>query len=148
MRRKKTMPEKAVIEPIEELMEPFQQTSQLMMKSILTVQEHNMKFVQSTFTNAMEVLKSHVEVMNALLQQMGEQTQRQQEIWQKFAPGWTANQWMEIYTDTYKKLFGEVFSSYQQALEVAETSAFEEKPVLQKKTHSEGGVAIAGKRAP
>ena len=50
--------------------ETVREATQLITKSIVEAQERNMKFVQNTFTNAMELLKSHGEATRALLQEL------------------------------------------------------------------------------
>ncbi len=68
------------------------------------------------FTSTMEVLKSNAEATRSLMQQWEQQTQKQQEAFQKLAQEMGGTQWME----NYKNLLRTGFSSYQQALDAAE----------------------------
>ena len=54
------MAEKKTEETTKDVADAVRETTQLMTKSIMTAQERNLKFVQTTFTNAMELMKSHV----------------------------------------------------------------------------------------
>lgn len=110
------MAEKKAMEPTENLVESFGETTQIITKGIVAAQERNMQFVQSTFTNAVETLKSHIEASRVLMQELEQQTKKLQEAFQKQVPGWTGSQWMESYMD----LLRAPFASYQQALDTAE----------------------------
>jgi hypothetical protein len=109
------MPEKKVMEPTENLVESFSETAQVVTKSVVAAQERNMRFVQSTFTNAVELLQSHIEATRVLMQDL----EKQQEAFQKMVPGWGGGQWMEAYRDMLRA----PFSAYQQALGAVEKTA-------------------------
>ena len=91
----------------------IQESNQAIAKSIVAAQERNMKFAQSIFMNGIEVLKSQAESTRALMQELEQQAQRQQEALQKLAQGSTEN---------YADVFRTPLSYYQQALEVAEAT--------------------------
>ena len=106
------MAEKKVTEIPETLVEAFRETNQSITKSIVTAQERNIKFAQSTLANAMEVFKHHMESTSALMKELEEQTQKQQETFQQLMPGFEA----------YRDFFRAPLASYQQMLAAAETS--------------------------
>ena len=56
--------------------------NQLLVQSLIGAQHRNMQFAQSTFTNAIEVLKSQIEATRALIQQL-----EQQDAFQALAQG-------------------------------------------------------------
>jgi soluble cytochrome b562 len=102
------MPEKKTEETTKEVADSVRETTQVIAKSIMAAQERNMKFVQTTFTNAMEVMKSHVEASRALMHEL----EQQQEALQKLVPG----------METYMSMLRAPLSSYQKALDAAEKS--------------------------
>lgn len=110
------MMEKQTTEVPQKLLDSFQETTQLITENIVAAQERNMKFVQSTFTNAMEVLRSNLDATRALMQDLEQQTKKQQEAFQKLTPGGTESQWME----TYMAFLRAPLTSYQQTLDAAE----------------------------
>ncbi len=110
------MTEKQTTEVPQKLLDSFQETTQLITENIVAAQERNMKFVQSTFTNALEVLRSNLDATRALMQDLEQQTKKQQEAFQKLTPGGTENQWME----TYMAFLRAPLTSYQQTLGAAE----------------------------
>jgi hypothetical protein len=104
--------------------ESVRETTQLVTKSIIEAQQRNMKFVQSTFTNAIELLKSHGEATRALLQEL----EQQQSSWQKLTTGGTGGQWME----NYLAMLRAPFSFYQQSLETVEKTTQQSLETFQK----------------
>ena len=77
------MADKKTEETTKDVADTVRETTLLMTKSLMAAQERNLKFIQATFTNAMEVMKSHVEATHALMQEL----EQQQEAWQKLVPG-------------------------------------------------------------
>jgi vacuolar-type H+-ATPase subunit H len=110
------MTEKQIPEVPQKLLDSFQETTQLIAENIVAAQERNMKFVQSTFTSAVEVLRSNLDATRALMQDLEQQTRKQQEAFQKLAPGGTESQWM----GTYMAFLRAPLTSYQQTLDAAE----------------------------
>ena len=104
--------------------ESVREATQLITKSIVEAQQRNMKFVQNTFTNAMELLKSHGEATRALLQEL----EQQQASWQKLTPGGTGGQWME----NYLAMVRAPFTFYQQSLETVEKTTQQGLETFQK----------------
>ena len=102
------MPEKKTEETTKDVAEAVRETSQIITKSVIAAQERNMKFVQTTFTNAMEVMKSHVEASRALMHEL----EQQQEALQKLVPG----------MENYMAMLRAPLTSYQKALDAAEKS--------------------------
>ncbi len=110
------MTEKQTPEVPQKLLESFQETTQLIAETIVAAQERNMKFVQSTFTSAVEVLRSNLDATRALMQDLEQQTRKQQEAFQKLTPGGTESPWME----TYMAFLRAPLTSSQQTLDAAE----------------------------
>ncbi len=110
------MTEKQTPEVPQKLLDSFQETTQLIAENIVAAQERNMKFVQSTFTSAVEVLRSNLDATRALMQDLEQQTRKQQEAFQKLTPGGPESQWME----TYLAFLRAPLTSYQQTLDAAE----------------------------
>jgi hypothetical protein len=102
--------------------------------SAVAAQERNVKFAQSVLENGTEVLKSHTGSTRTLLQTLAEQTQKQQEAFQALA----REAW-----DTYMGYFSAPFSYYEQALETAESIAWQGVETAQKITRQ--GIEAAQK---
>jgi allophanate hydrolase subunit 1 len=91
-----------------------------MTKTIMAAQDRNLKFVQITFTNAMELTKSHVEATRALMQEL----EQQQEALQNLVPGMeTVMSMLRAPLSTYQKALEVVEKSTQQGLETFEKAA-------------------------
>jgi hypothetical protein len=115
--RSQTMPEKKTEETTTDVADAVRETTQLMTKSIMAAQERNLKFVQTTFTNALEVMKSHVEATRALMQEL----EQQQEALQKLVPGMeTSMSMLRAPLSSYQKELEAVEKSTQQGLETFE----------------------------
>jgi len=106
--RSQTMAEKKTGETPKDVAETVRESTQIITKSIMAAQERNLKFVQTTFTNAMEVMKSHAEATRALMQEL----EQQQAAWQKLVPG----------METSMSMLRAPLSTYEKALEAAEKS--------------------------
>src|SRR5258708_19549400 len=65
------------------MIESLREANQAVAESVIAAQERNVKFAQSIFTSGGEVLKSHAEGTQALLQELDQQTQKQQEAFLK-----------------------------------------------------------------
>ena len=89
----------------------IREINQLMVQSLMSAQQRNMQFAQSTFTNAFEVLKSHVDATRALIDQLD-----QQEAFQKLTSATGRSRLIEPSLDVLRR----ALSSYQQALDAAE----------------------------
>lgn len=110
------MTEKQTPEVPQKLLDSFQETTQLIAENVVAAQERNMKFVQGTFTSAVEVLRSNLDATRALMQELEQQARKQQAAFQKLTPGGTESQWME----TYMAFLRAPLTSYQQTLDAAE----------------------------
>jgi hypothetical protein len=110
------MAEKKETEITQKLIESFSESNKAIAENIIAAQQNSMKFAQSTFSGAMEVFKNQADAMRNLMQQLEQQTQTQQESFQKLAQEMGGTQWME----SYKHFLHTGFSSYQQALDAAE----------------------------
>ncbi len=104
--------------------ESVREATQLITKSLVEAQHRNMQFVQNTFTNAIELLKSHGEATRALLQEL----EKQQVGWQSLTPGGTGGQWME----NYLAMVRAPFTFYQQSLETVEKTTQQGLETFQK----------------
>jgi hypothetical protein len=98
---------------------------QTIANSAVAAQERNVKFAQSLLEHGTELLKSHSESTRTLMQTLAEQTQKQQEACQTIA----REAW-----DAYIGFFSSPFSYYQQALETAESIAWQGVETAQKIT--------------
>jgi hypothetical protein len=109
--RSKTMAEQKKKESAANPVDSIREINQLFVQSLMSAQQRNMQFAQSTFTNAIEVVKSHVEATRGLLEQL-----EQQEAFQKLPPVMGGGRLMEPSLEILRS----VLSSYQQALDAAE----------------------------
>jgi len=107
---------------------------QTIANSAVAAQERNVKFAQYLLENGTELLKSHSESTRSLMQTLAEQNQIQQEAFQTLA----RETW-----DAYMGFFSSPFSYYQQALETAESIAWQGAETAQKITRQ--GVEAAQK---
>jgi len=110
------MTEKKANEAEKDLVDSIRETNQAIAESIIATQQRNMKFAQSMFTSTMEVIKSHAEATQTLMQQWEQQAQKQREAFQKLAQGMGSTQLIE----NYSSLLRTGFSTYQEALHAAE----------------------------
>ena len=114
------MPEKKPEETTTEAVEAVRETVQTITKSVMAAQDRNVKFVQNTFMNAMELVKSHVEATRALMEEL----EQQQEALQKLAPGMqTSLSMLRAPLSTYQKALETVEKSTRQGLETFEKAA-------------------------
>jgi translation initiation factor 2 alpha subunit (eIF-2alpha) len=97
------------------LVESIQEVNRKIAESFVAAQERNLKFAQSTFTGAMEVIKENMESAGALMKEFEQQAQKQQEAFQKTAPG-TGN------VPSYLDLFRTPLTAYQKVLEATESA--------------------------
>ncbi len=81
----KVMPEHKGNEAIWDLVTSFREGNQAVAESIGAIQEHNLKYAQGLLINGMEVLKSQMESTQTLIQEVGQQIQKQQEAFQRLA---------------------------------------------------------------
>src|SRR5207248_2024346 len=63
------------------------ETLQALMDSAIAAQERNTRLAQSILENGIEVLKSQVNVTHSLIQELGQQFQKQQDAFQALAQG-------------------------------------------------------------
>jgi len=122
------MAEEKANEVTQNLVASFREANEAIAKSIVAAEERNMKFAQSTFTNAMEVLKSHAEATRALMRELEQQAQKQQETFQKLVRGTVESEPME----SYMNFFRAPLTFYQQAFDAAEAANRQGLEVMQK----------------
>jgi allophanate hydrolase subunit 1 len=119
-KRSQIMAEKKTEKTTQEVADAVRETTQLMTKTIMAAQDRNLKFVQITFTNTMELTKSHVEATRALMQEL----EQQQEALQKLVPGMeTVMGMLRAPLSISQKALETVEKSTQQGLETFEKAA-------------------------
>jgi hypothetical protein len=77
-----------------DMVDSLRETNQVVAESLVTLQDHNLRFAQNTFLSWMELLTYQTESVQHVQQQWGPQIQKQQGAFQKLMP--TS---MQIYTD-------------------------------------------------
>jgi uncharacterized protein YukE len=77
------MAEETVNEAALQVITSLREANQAIAWSVVAAQERNAKFAHSLFTSGVEVLKSHAEETQTLLQELEQQTQKQQAVFQK-----------------------------------------------------------------
>lgn len=95
--------------------------------SAIAAQEQYLKYAQSTIVNGMEVLKSHAESTQALIQEMEQQTRKQQEAFKDLA---------RESADVYMDYFRSPLSFYQQALSAVEVATRQSMEAFQSATET------------
>ena len=86
---------------------------QTLVESAMAAQERNNRFAQSVFESGIEALKSQVGITRTLMQELGQQGQKQQDAFQALA---------QQSVEAYMSFFRSPFSFYQQALDAAEVA--------------------------
>ena len=99
-------------EAASQLVKSFQETNKTVVDSIIATQEQNIKVAQSAFMDWVEALKGHTESIRTLMQEMKEQTQKQQEAFRTLA-----HKSVDVYFDTLHT----PFSYYPQSLQLNES---------------------------
>ncbi len=99
-------------EAASQLVKSFQETSKAVVDSVAATQEHNTKVAQSAFMDWLETLKGHTESIRMLMQEMEEQTQKQQEAFRTLA-----HESVDVYFD----FLHTPFSFYPQSLQLNES---------------------------
>lgn len=94
----------------------WQEGFQAAVESTVAAQERNAKFAQSVFENGIEVLQSQVGVTRALMQELEQQAQKQQDAFQSLA---------HESLDAYLGFLRAPFSYYRQAFDAAEAATRE-----------------------
>jgi hypothetical protein len=82
------------------VIDTFRETSQIVADSLLTLQDHNLKFAQNIFLSWMELFTQQTESTQYLQQQWTQQVQTQQDAFQKLASTST-----QIYMDFLRAPF-------------------------------------------
>lgn len=95
--------------------------------SAIAAQEQYLKYAQGTIVNGMEVLKSHAESTQALIQELEQQTRKQQEAFKELA-----RESADVYTDYFRS----PFSFYQQALSTVEAATRQSMEAFQSATET------------
>lgn len=122
------MPENKVNGATWDLVTSFREVNQAVTESIGAIQAHNLKYAQGLLSNGMEVLKSQVESTQTLIQEVGQQTQKQQEAFQRLA-----RESVGFYIDFLLAPLFYYQRAVRQAMEAAETAMRERgEPVVRK----------------
>ncbi len=103
-----------IIEATEDLTTSLRETNRATVDTAVAAQERNLRYVQSTYENGIEVLKSHTESTRQLWQTLAEQSRRQQEAWQQLA---------RLSLDMYLDWLSMPFSVSQRVMKEAEAVA-------------------------
>ncbi len=119
----KTTEEEKVTGATPKVVESIQETNRVLIESMIAFQEHNMAFVQSTFTNVMDAIKSQAEATRTLAKEMEQQLQKQQGSFQKVEPGWV---------EAYVNLLRAPLTSYQRVLDSVEKTAHQGRETIEK----------------
>ncbi len=128
------MAEKKSEETTTEVADAVRETAQAITKTVMAAQDRNVKFVQNTFTNAMELVKSHVEATRALMQELEEQ----QDALQKLIPGMQPTlHLLSAPLSNYQKAIEAVEKSTRQGLEAFEKAAKDFEQASQHPSRSE-----------
>ena len=100
---------------------------QTMLDSAINAQEQYLKYAQSNIVNGMEVLKSHAEGTQDLIQKMEQQARKQQEAFQELA---------RESAGLYMDFFRSPFTYFQQALSAVETATRQSMESFQSATET------------
>lgn len=119
----KTTEEKKVTEATPKVIESIRETNSLLIESMIAFQEHNMKFVESTFTNVVDAIKSQAEAARALANEMEQQLEKQRGSLQKMEPSWL---------EAYENLLRAPFSSYKRILDSVEKTTQQGREAVEK----------------
>ena len=117
------MAENTVTEAALHLVQSFREANEAVAESIIASQERNVKFAQSIFTSGMDILKSHMQGTQALVQQIERQTQQQQEAFQRLMlalgqdPGPEIEQQLQKQQETFRRLMRELEQQTHQQQE-------------------------------
>lgn len=72
-------------EAISQLVKSFQEANQAIVENVVAAQEGNIQFAQSIFMDWIETLKNQAESTHSLMQEVEQQTQKQQEAFYRLA---------------------------------------------------------------
>jgi hypothetical protein len=109
-----------------------QEVSQLVVDKVVAAQERGMRYTQSILENGSEVWKSHAEGTRALMQTLLEQSKKQQGALQTL---------FHETTNAYLDFWRAPFTYYQQALNAAESIAWQNIDTARKVTREGFNVA-------
>ncbi len=113
-----------------DLVNSVREANQAVATTMVTLLDRNLKFAQSTFLSAIEVLEGETNDMSNLAQAWGQQIQRQQGAFQRLASGTM---------DTYMNFLRAWFSFPQQAWGVTRSTVDREFQVAQETAHRAQG---------
>ncbi len=94
----------------------LREANQAVVESVVAAQERNVKFAQGLFTSGVEVLKSHAEGTQTLLQELEQQAQKQQKVFQQLAQelGQDARQELEQQMQKQQEAFQKLTRELEQ----------------------------------
>jgi len=96
-----------------DIVNSFRETNQAVAGSLVTIQDYNLKFAQNIFLSWMDLLTQQTESMQRLQQQLGEQTRKQRDAFQRVMPA---------SMQTYMGFLRAPFSFSRQLVNVTETA--------------------------
>lgn len=79
------MKKKHIPEATSQVINAFEESEQAVVESVNAIQERNLQFVQGLFLDWIEALKGQVQTSQSLVQEIEEQIQKQQEVFQSLA---------------------------------------------------------------
>ncbi len=104
-----------------EVVDSLRKANQAVAESLVSLQDHNLKFAQNAFLSWMELITQQTESVQHLQQQWGQQFQKQQGAFQKLMP--TS---MRIYMDFLRA----PFSFSRQLVDAAKTVTQREQELV------------------
>jgi hypothetical protein len=104
------MTKESVNEATLEVVASLQEASKAVAENLVAIQQRNVEFAQNLFSSGVEVLKSNSEGTKALLQELEQQAQKQQQAFQKLAEemGQSAKQELEQQIQKQQETFQRV----------------------------------------
>jgi len=112
------------------VVDSFRETNQTVADSLVTIQDHNLKFAQNIFLSWMDLLTQQTESMQHLQQQWGQQIRTQQDTFQKLA---------STSTQIYMDFLLAPFSFSRRLVDATEDALHQERETVRKASRSEQG---------
>jgi len=110
------------------VVDSFRETSQTVTDSLVTIQDHNLKFAQNIFLSWIDLLTQQTESMQHLQQQWGQQIQTQRDTFQRLV-----STSMQIYMD----FFLAPFSFSRRLVDETEDAMRQERESARKASRSD-----------
>jgi len=121
------MSEKKLNEAALNVVKTLQEASETIAESAVAAQERNVKYVQSTIAQSVELLKSHAGSTQALIHELEERTRKQQEAFQGL---------VHESSEAYMDYFLTPLTYYRKALDAVETATRQGLETFEKATET------------